>query len=244
MSVATFRFHGELERFIARERRGLATAHAYARAATLKQAIESLGVPHTEIGRVTVNAQPATLDRTVRERDAVEVFPHEPGAAPFEEPLAFVADAHMGGLARMLRMLGFDTIYDNALDDPEIVALARAENRVVLTRDREMLKCRDILRGCYVHALKPEAQLREVAARYAIAERMRAFSLCLHCNLPLQPASADAIAAQVPETIQAQYTTFMYCAGCRRVYWEGSHWDRMRRVLAGALDVAPAAIAQ
>src|SRR5690348_3312729 len=104
MSAATFRFHGELESFLPRERRGIAFLHSYARAATLKQAIESLGIPHTEIGRLLVNGQPATLSRTVRENDSVEAFPHKPGSAPFEEPLAFVADAHLGGLARMLRM--------------------------------------------------------------------------------------------------------------------------------------------
>jgi uncharacterized protein with PIN domain len=140
-------------------------------------------------------------------------------------------------------MLGFDTIYDNALDDPHIVALARAENRVVLTRDREMLKCRDVMRGCYVHALKPEAQLREVARRYGIASRMQPFSLCLHCNLPLEAASAEAVARQVPEAIRSQYDRFMYCPGCERVYWEGSHWDRMRNVLAEALDVEPSTVA-
>src|SRR3954462_8035198 len=102
MSSATFRFHGELERFIARQPRGIAIVHAYARAATLKQAIETLGVPHTEIGHLTVNGGGATLDRTVREDDSIEVFPHEPGAAPFEEPLTFIADAHMGGLAHLL----------------------------------------------------------------------------------------------------------------------------------------------
>lgn len=243
MSSATFRFHGELERFLAREHRGASIDHAYARAATLKQAIESLGVPHTEIGRLIVNGEPATLDRTVREKDSVEVFPHAPGAAPFAEPLAFIADAHMGGLARMLRMLGFDTLYDNALHDAEIVRIASSERRVVLTRDRELLKRGEVMRGCFVHALKPESQLREVARRYGIAERMQPFALCLHCNLPLEPAPADAVAERAPERIRERYHTFMQCPGCRRVFWEGSHWERMRSVLAEALEVTPTAIA-
>jgi uncharacterized protein with PIN domain len=237
MSAASFRFHGELERFLARERRGLALMHEYARAATLKQAIESLGVPHTELGRLIVNGQPATLARTVRENDVVDAFPHEPGRAPFEEPLSFIADAHMGGLARMLRMLGLDTIYDNALQDAAIVACAAAERRVVLTRDRELLKCRDVLRGCYVHALKPEAQVREVAQRYGIAAHMHPFTLCLHCNLPLEPADLHAVCERVPERIRSTYRRFVHCRGCDRVFWEGSHWDRMRSVLAATLDV-------
>jgi uncharacterized protein with PIN domain len=242
MSLASFEFHGELQRFLPRERRGVAFDHDCARAATLKQAIESVGVPHTEVGGVKVNGQSATLARTVRERDVVEVFPHERGAAPYEEPLAFIADAHLGGLARMLRMLGFDTLYDNALQDPDIVARAAAERRVVLTRDRELLKCRDVLRGCFVHTLKPEAQLREIAGRYALARHMRPFSLCLHCNLPLGPVDPGRVVDTVPERIRSHYSVFTRCAGCDRIYWEGSHWDRMRQVLATALDVPTAQV--
>ena len=242
MTTATFRIHGELGNFLPRAERGTDIEHAYARAATLKQAIESLGVPHTEIGRITVNDLPATLSRIVGENDRVEVFAHEPGAAPYYEPLAFVADAHLGGLARMLRMLGFDTVYDNAIADPDIVALAGRERRVVLTRDRELLKCRDVLRGSYVHALKPEAQLREVAGRYPLATLMRPFALCLHCNLPLYPAPEQAIVANVPERIQQQYAQFSHCRACDRVYWEGSHWQRMRSVLADALDLPDSAV--
>src|SRR5918992_5784161 len=100
MSLATFCIHDELETFLAPERRGVSFVHPCARATTLKQAIESAGVPHTEVGHVTVNGQLATLARTVREGDHIEVFPHAPGTAPFEEPLAFFADAHLGGLAR------------------------------------------------------------------------------------------------------------------------------------------------
>jgi len=237
VSLASFSFHGELGNFLARERRNMRFAHECARAATLKQAIEAVGVPHTEVGRIAVNGAPATLSRIVREGDDIEVYPHEPGAAPFEAPLVFLADAHLGGLARMLRMLGFDTLYDHALHDADIVKQADAERRVVLTRDRELLKCREILRGCYVHALKPEAQLREVARRYAIADNVRAFTLCLHCNLPLAPADPQAVAERVPERIRAHYSQFMHCPGCDRIYWEGSHWERMRSVLSAALDV-------
>jgi uncharacterized protein len=242
MSVATFRFHSELGSFLPRQRRETTFEYACARAATLKQAIESVGVPHTEVGAVRVNGAAVTLGRTVRANDIIEVLPHAPGAAPFEEPLAFIADAHLGGLARMLRMLGFDTVYDNGLHDPEIVSRAAAERRVVLTRDRELLKCREVLRGAFVHALRPEAQLREVAVRYALARHMKPFSLCLHCNLPFTPADPARVVENVPERIRERYSVFTQCAGCGRVYWEGSHWERMRDVLANALDVSAAQV--
>jgi uncharacterized protein with PIN domain len=237
MSRARFVVHGALVNFLAPENRTRAVDQACARAATLKQAIESLGVPHTEIGRVMVNRGPATLARIVHENDLVEVFPHDPGAAPFEHPLAFIADAHLGGLARMLRMLGFDATYDNAAQDEQIAEQSALERRVVLTRDRELLKRREVLRGCYVTTLKPEAQLREISLRYDLPKHMRPFTLCLHCNLPLRTAEPAAVRERVPDRIREHYKSFMHCAGCDRVYWEGSHWDRMRAVLAGTLEL-------
>jgi uncharacterized protein len=239
MATATFLFHGELAEFLARERRGVAFDHACARAATLKNAIESLGVPHTETGRLTVNGQPATLARIVREGDAIEVFPHGAADAAADDPEApnFVADAHLGGLARLLRMLGIDTLYENAMTDREILDLVTRERRIVLTRDRELLKCRDVLRGCFVHALKPEAQLREVAARYGLERRMRPFTLCLHCNARLEAIARAAAAERVPARIAERYAEFVRCPGCDRIYWQGSHWERMRAMLGASLAV-------
>lgn len=237
MATAKFRFHGELETFLARERRGIAFDYACARAATLKHAIESLGVPHTEAGRLTVNGHPATQARIVREGDVIEIFPHDAGDADMHQAPDFVADAHLGGLARMLRMLGFDTLYDNAMQDREIIDLAARERRIVLTRDRELLKCREVLRGRFVLAKKPEAQLREVAARYGLERHMRPFTLCLHCNLRLEMIEKKVAMEYVPERIAEHYAEFARCPGCRRVYWQGSHWERMREMLSASLAV-------
>jgi uncharacterized protein len=237
MAQATFRFHGELVSFLAPGRRPGSFFHACARAATVKHAIESLGVPHTEAGRLLVNGQPATLDRIVREDDAIEVFPHGSGSAG-DEPLLFLADAHLGGLARFLRMLGFDTLYNNAFHDREILELAAGERRIVLTRDRELLKCRELARGCFVHARKPEAQLKEVAARFGLEQRMLPFTLCLHCNLRLEMLERSAAVERVPAGIAERYELFVQCPGCKRVYWEGSHWQRMRDMLAATLATA------
>jgi uncharacterized protein len=239
VSTASFCFSSELETFLEREKRGHAFQYTCARAATLKNAIEALGVPHTEIGAVTVNGQPATLQRIVREGDTVEVkgsdpFYIEKGSDPF-----FLADAHLGGLARFLRMLGFDTVHRNAFDDAEIRRLASEEPRIVLTRDRELLKCREIRRGCYVRALKPEAQLQEVAARYGLAPLARPFTLCLHCNLALESVSHDAVAHRVPEKVLLLQETFTHCRGCARVYWPGSHYQRMQERLRACGQFVP-----
>ena len=231
MTTALFRFAEALAPFLAPAHRGRQVAYACARAASLKNAIEALGVPHTEIGAVTVNGSAATLQRTVREGDDIEVSACtavDVGGAPL-----FLADAHLGGLARFLRMLGFDTLHDQRLPDREIRRLAHDQGRIVLTRDRDLLKCREIARGCYVRALRAEAQLREVAARYGLAAHARPFTLCMHCNLPLAPVGKDAVASQVPPRVLELHESFTRCPGCKRVYWPGTHYERMKAALAG-----------
>ena len=232
--TASFRFHGELGEFLPRERRGTRFEYQHARAATLKNAIEALGVPHTEVGRVELNGAPVTLQRAVREGDAIEVFPAKPENGPEKGPDPFfIADAHLGGLARFLRMLGFDTLHDPAFQDADIRRLAREERRIVLTRDRELLKCREIGRGAYVHAIRVEPQVAEVAARYRLAERARPFTLCLRCNLPLERVEKAAVAARLPERVLELQDRFTRCPGCERIYWPGTHYERMRSVLTG-----------
>lgn len=228
MAAVEFRFYEELNDFLAAPLRKRPFAYGSAENATVKHAIEALGVPHTEVGALTVNGEPATLQRIVRDGDAIEVSPWklEMGYVPI-----FLADAHLGGLARFLRMLGFDTLYDNAFPDEEIRRLASGERRIVLTRDRELLKCRDIARGCYVRALKPEAQLREVAERYDLAASARPFTLCLSCNLPLQPVEKADVVARLPEQVKRLHERFVRCPGCDRIYWPGSHYERMREAL-------------
>lgn len=233
MASAIFRFHGILGEFLAREHRGQAFAHACARAATLKNAIEALGVPHTEAGRVEVNGRPASLGQALREGDRVEVHPWVFEALPGRP--RFVADAHLGALARFLRMLGYDTRHDNAYADAEILRIVGEEGRIALSRDRELLKCRGIQRGCYVHERKPEAQLREVAGRYDLIEGARPFTLCLACNLPLEPATTDEARAYAPPAVLERQAGFQRCGACRRIYWPGTHYERMRQALARIL---------
>jgi uncharacterized protein with PIN domain len=232
MSTVRFHFADELARFLSPLHRGVHFDYSCARAASVKNAIEALGVPHTEVGPVFVNGAPATLQRTVREGDQIEVR----AAAQDDRGAAlFLADAHLGGLARFLRMMGFDTLHDQALADVEVRRIAQDEGRIVLTRDRELLKCREIERGCYVRALKPESQLREVAARYRLAERARPFTLCLHCNRALESIAKEAVVDRVPEGVLALHASFTHCTRCDRVYWPGTHYARMRAVLAAII---------
>jgi hypothetical protein len=245
MGYATFRFYEELNDFLAPERRKREFACRCARAATTKHMIEALGVPHTEVELILVNGESVGFDRLLQDGDRVAVYPRFEAMDvtpllrvrqyPLREP-RFVADAHLGGLAHMLRMMGFDTLYDNHFHDDEIVARAEREGRIVLTRDRELLKRRNVTHGCYLHAQKAEQQLREIVERLDLARSARPFSLCLHCNTPLRPVDKAGVLDRLPPRVREYYERFSTCDQCGRIYWEGSHWRNMQRVLEGVLQ--------
>jgi uncharacterized protein with PIN domain/sulfur carrier protein ThiS len=244
MVTATFRFYEELNDFLAPKRRKQEFSVSCARRATTKHMIEALGVPHTEVELILVNGESVGFDRILEDGDRVAVYPRfeamdvTPLLRVREHPLReprFVADAHLGGLAHMLRMLGFDTLYDNHFDDDEIVALCEADGRIVLTRDRELLKRRAVSHGCYVHALKSEDQLREVVERLDLARSAKPFTRCLHCNVPLRPVDKASVIERLPPKVREHYERFSTCDQCGRVYWEGSHFRNMRRLLDGVL---------
>lgn len=247
MVTARFRFYEELNDFLAPERRYREFESPCARAATVKHMIEALGVPHTEVELVLVNGESCDFGRLLGDGDRVSVYPKfetfdiTPLLRVRETPLrrtAFVADAHLGGLARLLRLTGFDTLYDNGFADAEIAAISAREGRIVLTRDRELLKRRNITHGCFLHALKPERQLQEIFARLDLARSARPFTLCLDCNAPLRPIDKALVLDRLPPKVRASCERFSTCDVCRRVFWEGSHWRSMRalveRVTGGA----------
>lgn len=252
MPTATFRFYAELNAFLAPPLRGRSFAHEVAATATLKHTVEALGVPHTEVDLLLVNGEPAGFERRVSEGDRVAVYPAfrtldvaalslvgEPPRLPSDVPPRFIADAHLGALARLLRMSGFDTLYDNRMADAAIERIALHESRIVLTRDRELLKRRDVARGAFVHAIEPEAQWREVVARLGLARLARPLTLCLECNAPLCPVpDKAAVAERLPPSVRARHAHFSTCDRCARLYWEGSHWQRMRARLDALLRPA------
>ncbi|MGA7951485.1 MAG: Mut7-C RNAse domain-containing protein [Thiobacillaceae bacterium] len=245
MTTATFRFYEELNDFLAPERRKREFSCPCARAATTKHMIEALGVPHTEVELILVNGESSDFNRIIQDGDRVAVYPKfealdvTPLLRLRDYPLRetrFVADAHLSGLAHMLRMMGFDTLYDNHFHDDAIVAIAEQDGRIVLTRDRELLKRRAVTHACYVHALKSEQQLREIVERLDLARSARPFTLCLHCNVPLHPIDKASVFDRLPPKVQANYERFSTCDSCGRVFWEGSHWRNMRRVLDGIVS--------
>lgn len=240
MVTATFRFYEELNDFLPPERRKREFAVPCARGASAKHMIEALGVPHTEVELILVNGDSVGFDHRLRDGDRVAVYPTfeaidvTPLLRVREHPLRsirFVADAHLGGLAHLLRMTGFDTLYDNNFRDEAIEAVAASEGRIVLSRDREIFKRRGITHGCYVRALHSVAQLREVFARLDLAGSARPFTLCLTCNAPLRGIDKALVLERLPPAVRERYDRFSTCDRCNGVFWEGSHWRRMRTLV-------------
>ena len=220
MNQAWFRFYAELNDFLAAERRGVVNEFAFFAGTAVKDAIESFGVPHTEVDLVLANGEPVDFAYRLNPGDRISVYPvfeafditgvSRVRPAPLRVT-RFLADVHLGRLAAYLRLAGFDTRYDNTAGDGELVAVAVAERRILLTRDRELLKRAAVTHGYYVRATAPRQQLAEVVERFDLAGSLRPFERCLECNTPLDPATPEQAAARVPVGVAERHREFRLC---------------------------------
>ena len=246
MAAARFRFYAELNDFLPLESRGCYLERQFATGGSVKDFIESFGVPHTEVDLVLVNGETVDFSYRVRDGDGVSVYPvfesfdiapvSRVRPAPLRD-LRFVLDVHLGRLAAYLRMAGFDATYRNDAADAELAEAAERERRVLLTRDRYLLMRTKVDRGYWVRSADPRQQLAEVLKRFQLADSLRPFTRCLVCNGELAPAGADAVRERVPERVRG-LREFRRCPDCGRVYWEGTHHARMRTMLEGARNAA------
>lgn len=242
--AATFRFYEELNDFLAPRLRKRSFEHEFDGTPSVKDRIEALGVPHTEVDLILVDGRSVGFDHRLRGGERVAVYPvfetFEIGDVtrlrprPLREP-RFVLDVHLGRLAAYLRLLGFDSAYRNHADDETIIGLALADHRIVLTRDVGLLKDGRVTHGAFIHATRPLEQVREVVDRFQLGARLKPFSRCMKCNGALATvAGADLAPGEIPDDVRVRFGNLKRCRQCRRVFWPGSHFDRMRRRLAAA----------
>ncbi len=244
MKRAWFRFYAELNDFLPPARRGVAFEHRFGGAPSVKDAIESLGVPHAEVDLVLADGESVDFSWTLRDGARVSVYPvfgsidvgpvARVRPAPLREP-RFVVDGHLGRLARYLRMVGFDVLWRADADDEAIAHVAAAEGRIVLTRDRGLLKRRLVTHGYCVREADPRRQLAEVVRRLDLARAVASFRRCLRCNEVLESVRTADVAAEVPPDVRERQETVRRCRACGRVYWAGSHTARMERLVADLL---------
>ncbi len=240
---AVFRFYGPLNDFLPPERCLVSFGYTFLLPGSVKDMIEAAGVPHPEVHLILANGTPVEFSYLVQDRDRIAVFPvfHSLSMpsllrGPLQsDRLLFVLDTHLGVLARYLRMLGFDAIYRNVYDDVELAEISSRDNRILLTRDRGLLKRGEVIYGYWVRETAPRKQLREVVQRYSLETLTRPFERCIHCNQLLRPASKQEVRDRLPARTAEQFDEFTTCDCCRKVYWRGSHFERMKQLLADVL---------
>lgn len=247
--VAEFRFYGPLNDFLPPRRRQVAIRRTVSAEQSVKDAFEALGVPHPEVELVTANGRPVDFAYRVRDGDRIAVYPafaSLPAAAGvavgLSEPSAdarFVVDGHLGRLAAYLRVLGFDTWYRNHAADDELAERAGTEDRVLLTRDRGLLKRAVVRRGYFVRSDRPAEQLAEVVARFDLGPAARPFGRCLRCNGVLEPIAPADVGERVPPRVRREQQEFRRCPDCDGLYWKGSHHARMLRLVESCLPGDP-----
>lgn len=251
--AAFLRFYGELNDFLPPQRRGVMQLYCFDVPASIKDAIESFGPPHPEVDLIIANHQLVDFTYTVQRGDYISVFPpfHSIDLGPvpqlrppLENPPRFILDVHLGRLAAYLRLLGFDAWYSNAHTDPEIARRAASENRVVLTRDRGLLKRNEVVHGYWIRHTEPRRQLLEVLRRFDLAPHADLFTRCLVCNARLLPVSKQEVAARLPARAAGLFQDFHLCPACHRVYWKGGHYRRMLRLAGRTLRQARLSLAQ
>ena len=208
---------------------------------SVKDLVESVGLPHPEIDLLLVDDEPVGFDHLVRGGERVAVYPPlrslrpDPSASLWPtppEPRRFVLDVHLGTLARRLRLLGFDAWYATDADDALLAEVAVTEERILLTRDRGLLMRRVIVHGYCPRSDDPEQQAREVSDRYGLAERARPLSRCVRCNGELVPAERDEVLHLLPARTRREFDRFARCTACGQVYWPGSHVDAVEDFVA------------
>jgi len=235
-SRAWFRFYAELNDHLPPENRQQTLEKSFFVPGSVKDMIESFGVPHTEVELIVVNGESADFARLIGDADRVAVYPVFESVdiraelrvrrAPLRD-LKFVLDVHLGKLAAQLRMLGFDAEYSNRATDAELVRIASESQRILLTRDRGLLMHNAITRGYWLRQTDSRNQAAEIVARFDLTGAVRPFTRCMACNAALRHADRSEVLGRVPARITELHDQFVECPTCGRVYWRGSHYRRM-----------------
>jgi len=251
MVRVAIRFYAEINDFLPSARRNCAFEHTVEGTPSMKDVIEALGPPHTEVGAIVVNGAPVPFTYLAHAGDEIAVYavsaaagvvaPDQRVDPPIPSDPRFVLDVHLGRLAAYLRMLGFDTRYENFCDDDVLAHISAEEARILLTRDVGLLKRGVVTLGYFVRATQPEAQIAEVIHRYDLLGKIEPFVRCMRCNGLLAPASKDDVADQLPANVRDDYDEYRRCQSCGQVYWRGTHFQRMQGLIARLTQPEPPA---
>ena len=229
-------FHGDLTVFLRSRTSHAAIERPLAEKTSIKDVIESCGVPHPEVDLILVDDQPVGFDYTLASDAKADVFPVENRDTNRTEKrlqsisiTRFVADGHLGGLTRNLRLLGFDVAYPKNVDDRQLLEVMARENRALLTRDRRLLMHRIVQHGYYPRSQNADDQTIEVVRRFNVSELIAPFTRCLRCNALLEEAPKTDVIDKLEPLTKIYYDQFRRCPDCKQIYWPGSHFPKLQK---------------
>lgn len=230
------RFHGDLNVFLRSRSDDAVVERPLAEKTSIKDVIESCGVPHPEVDLILADDQIVGFGHTLANNAKVEVFPVEKrGTHTTEKRLQtisiarFVADGHLGSLTRNLRLLGFDVAYRQNADDRQLLEVMARENRALLTRDRRLLMHGIVQHGYYPRSQNADEQTIEVVRRFDLSDLIAPFTRCLRCNAPLEAAAKADIIDKLEPLTKTYYDQFRRCPDCKQIYWSGSHFPKLQK---------------
>jgi uncharacterized protein with PIN domain len=242
MSTTILHFQGELASLAG----GCTVDYLVTRRASLKDVLEAVGVPHTEVYSLTVDGQPAHFGHILKPGEFVNVHPGDPPVDvthnhPLRSALSskrFMADANVGRLATYLRLMGFDVAYDRHSSDKDVASFAAREGRVVLTRDHGLLRRKAVQWGRLVRSNDPIEQTRDIVRFFGLAPPSAPFSRCVRCNRVLSTVPKTTVLHLLQPKTKLYFEEFSRCPSCGRVYWAGSHHEKMLVMLHRLLDIS------
>jgi len=236
MSHVELRFYAELNDFLRDAWKKKRFRLELNRRTSVKDLIESLGVPHTEVEVILANGVSVDFSYIVKDSDDLSIYPmfESVDVSPIlqlsDEPLRetrFVLDCHLGRLARYLRQFGFDTLYRNDYNDDDLAEISSTQHRILLTRDRNLLKRSVITHAYFIRDHDPRKQLDEVIRRFDLKNRIIPFGRCTRCNGIVEEVDKTAIEDRLEPKTRKYFDTFWQCSSCGQIYWEGSHVKHM-----------------
>ena len=236
----TFRFYEELKDFLPKGKKSQPFTITLNGNPSVKDTLEALGIPHTEVDLILVNSKPVEFSYRLKDKDYISVYPVFESLDISDITILrnnglrspkFVLDTHLGKLARYLRLLGFDTIYNNDFEDHEIIKISLNDNRIILTRDKGILKNNTVTHGYYIRSQKPKEQINEVIRRFNLESLIKPFTVCSLCNGEIVSVSKDLVKGQLKTLTKKHHKRFFMCSRCKKIYWEGSHHDRIKNFI-------------
>jgi uncharacterized protein with PIN domain/sulfur carrier protein ThiS len=230
------RFRGDLDFFVRSKTRSRTVERRLSEKTSVKDVIESCGLPHPEVDAILVNGQSVGFDHALANDADAEVFPVEdPDTCHAEKHLqhsnlrVFVADGHLGKMARNLRLLGFDVAYGQKANDRQLLDVMAHENRALLTCDRRLLMHAIVQHGYCPRSQNAEEQTIEVVRRFKLLDLIDPFTRCLRCNARLQNAAKADVIEELEPLTRIYYEQFRRCHGCGQIYWSGSHFEKLEK---------------